>query len=553
MPPPTPTLPPTPQAFLPTHEINVSDRPVTGQGIAGMKQSNGPGRSVQDTSFYIGLLRTKITEVTKEIRKIKGDMDAMTKDAGQYSQLERKYESLLKEVRNLEGSLADYNLAMDKLRTSTDPQEVTAYQKQLADRNRDEAGEIDKVFLMKQQREKVTAELEENIEEVHRAAEAKIKKLEPAKLAAYDALINKSRNLQQEGQAKEQELEQMRHKVHELEGVVRGSGMREDFNAEERRAQSIRKQIAALEEDMEIATMDPTDAHARLLAKVKEDNRKTTEMENRCKEIEDEMGKLNKQKKELVADMQDREKGGNAKTDSRKYELLFQRDAEMTSFLESFEKQRSDALNDQERTRATIVALLEHISSGINAGDELPSQEKLEEMKEEVTFKTKKLETSQQTIARLQEQRIKRVQEMDKINTLDEKIGVELAQLSEKITGMNEGMKSFEDIEGLRSRATFTKDELEKLREKYISRRAAIKQQVVGLSAQVEANKKALTINETSKNLGSLEQKLRHYEQNIYSLKEYIETKGRETDFESVKGDVMKMVEQLNKKAVDSS
>ena len=114
----------TQAAFLPQHNISVSDRPVTGQGIAGMKTAIGPGRQVQDSSFYIGLLRTKITDITKETRKIKTDMDTMQRDAGQYSQLERKYESLLKEVRNLEGTLADYNLAMDKLRTSTDPQEV---------------------------------------------------------------------------------------------------------------------------------------------------------------------------------------------------------------------------------------------------------------------------------------------------------------------------------------------------------------------------------------------------------------------------------------------
>jgi intraflagellar transport protein 74 len=135
----------TQAAFIPQHNIQVSDRPVTNAGIAGMKTASGPGRQVQDSSFYVGLLRTKITDITKEIRKIKTDMDQMEKDAGQYSQLERKYESHLMEVRNLEGTLADYNLAMDKLRTSTDPQEVKNYQQNLEMRNRNEAAEIDKV------------------------------------------------------------------------------------------------------------------------------------------------------------------------------------------------------------------------------------------------------------------------------------------------------------------------------------------------------------------------------------------------------------------------
>jgi len=86
-----------------------------------------------------------------------------------------------------------------------------------------------------------------------------------------------------------------------------------------------------------------------------------------------------------------------------------------------------------------------------------------------------------------------------------------------------------------------------------MTRRGAIKQQVAALSAQVESNKKAISVNETSKNLTSLEQKLRHYEQNIFSLKEYVETKGRETDFETLKVDVFKMVGNLNDKAVETS
>ncbi|GMH77026.1 hypothetical protein TrRE_jg11742 [Triparma retinervis] len=543
----------TQAAFIPQHNIQVSDRPVTNAGIAGMKTASGPGRQVQDSSFYVGLLRSKITEITKEVRKIKTDMDQMERDAGQYSQLERKYESTLMEVRNLEGTLADYNLAMDKLRTSTDPQEVKNYQHNLEMRNRNEASEIDKVFLMKQQREKGTQDLEHQINQVHMAAEAKIKQLEPSKLEAYEGLIQESQQLQQEGLQREQELEQMRHKIHELESAVRGSGMREEYNKEERRAQRIRKDLMHLEEDMEIAQMDPKDAHARLLDKVKEDNRKTTELENRSKEIDTEMKKGKRQIAELQTDLQERERGDKSKNDTHKYEKLFQRDNEMTTFLANFDKEKESTVQDQERTRQTIVALLEHISSGIGSTEDMPSQERLEEMKDEVSFKTRQLETSQQTMARLQEQRAKRIEEMDKINKLDEKIGVELTQLKEKMDGMKTEMQGFEDIEGLRNRATFTKDELEKLREKYMTRRGAIKQQVAALSAQVDANKKALVMNETSKNLTSLEQKLRHYEQNIFSLKEYVETKGRETDFETLKVDVFKMVKSLNDKAVEIS
>lgn len=41
-----------------------------------------------------------------------------------YNQLEKKYDENLKEVRLLEGSLADYNLTFDKLRSKTRPEDI---------------------------------------------------------------------------------------------------------------------------------------------------------------------------------------------------------------------------------------------------------------------------------------------------------------------------------------------------------------------------------------------------------------------------------------------
>ena len=96
--------------------ISVLDRPVTGQGVMGMKtQGLGTGRLVEDNSYYIGLLRKKITDVGAETRKLRTEIDQQSKDNSSYTQLEKKYETLSKEKERLEGQLADYNLAMDKV------------------------------------------------------------------------------------------------------------------------------------------------------------------------------------------------------------------------------------------------------------------------------------------------------------------------------------------------------------------------------------------------------------------------------------------------------
>lgn len=48
------------------------------------------------------------------------------------------------------------------------------------------------------------------------------------------------------------------------------------------------------------------------------------------------------------------------------------------------------------------------------------------------------------------------------------------------------------------------------------------------------------------KTLEALERKMRTYETNIFFLKEFVETKGREIDFQSLRGECMGMVKELN-------
>lgn len=94
--------------------VNVSDRPMTGHGVAVKTQQAGQ-RLVQDAAFYIGLLRKKISDVNNETIKLRTEIDQQSKDNSQYNQLERRYDTLIKEKEALEGKLADYNLALDKV------------------------------------------------------------------------------------------------------------------------------------------------------------------------------------------------------------------------------------------------------------------------------------------------------------------------------------------------------------------------------------------------------------------------------------------------------
>ena len=66
-------------------EVQVTDRPVTQQGMMGMRPASaGPGRQIQDATYYSGLLRSKISQLTAEITKLKADIDQFNKDNSTY-------------------------------------------------------------------------------------------------------------------------------------------------------------------------------------------------------------------------------------------------------------------------------------------------------------------------------------------------------------------------------------------------------------------------------------------------------------------------------------
>lgn len=171
--------------------INVSDRPVTGQGLMGMKVQGGGQRLVQDPAYFVGQLRKKIADVAAERTRLASEIDNYASGQQQIVQLKKRHEALLKTKENLEGQLADYNLTLDKLRTATDPDDVQQMANQLAEKNRQMGTELDRLFVTRKQREGDIANMEEQVEGYYRSIQARINELEPSKLRTYKALMER--------------------------------------------------------------------------------------------------------------------------------------------------------------------------------------------------------------------------------------------------------------------------------------------------------------------------------------------------------------------------
>lgn len=167
-------------------DVKVDHRPVTNHGVKGMKTSYGSqGRKVQDPAYFVGLLRSKINAITNEIEVLANESDTRERDINQYGQYERTYETLLNEVRDLEGTLADYNLARDKLRTGADPQDIETFTKQLKEQNNTSAQELDQLFVQIQENQQRIHDMNQEIMQLQDMAQDKINQLDPNKLQRY--------------------------------------------------------------------------------------------------------------------------------------------------------------------------------------------------------------------------------------------------------------------------------------------------------------------------------------------------------------------------------
>lgn len=163
------------------------DRPVTNHGMMGMGTAKaGPGRQIYDRNYYANLLKNKNIEIASEISKMKQEVEDITRDNSTYVNLERKYEQLIKDVRKCEGELADYNLALDKHRSDTKPEDIDALYMHIRNQNEKQKTHLDGLFGEKRDMENEISSFEQQIQEINFANEAKLNDLDPEQRNDYE-------------------------------------------------------------------------------------------------------------------------------------------------------------------------------------------------------------------------------------------------------------------------------------------------------------------------------------------------------------------------------
>uniref|UniRef100_A0AAR2K7I2 IF rod domain-containing protein n=1 Tax=Pygocentrus nattereri TaxID=42514 RepID=A0AAR2K7I2_PYGNA len=528
-------------------QIKVTDRPVTQQGLSGMKTGGkGPQRQILDKSYYLGLLRGKINELTAETSKLQKEIDMFNQENSVYLSYEkRSAEGLAGEIKDLQGQLADYNMLVDKLNTNTEMDEVMNDFNMLKAQNDREAQSMDVIFTERRQKEDMIQAVEEEIEREKQAADDIVKKMSPEKQAKYAEMKATNEELLQELDARQEELDTLMTRKETFEADLMHSQVKQEAVLLYERLQELEQRRDTMLAE-EKSTGSPQEERERLLKQVKEDNQEIASMERQLTETRDKLNQLTEELRQLAMDMEDHQ--GTVDTLPYCIRLYFD------SYLETFDDSKAQELEHIREAQASIVSLLDHSSRMMNRLNLLSSvsPHELKSMQEDLSFKETEMQKSQSTAKGLSSESERLQQDLLKVEQLEGKVMAEMNSLKEKIQQMSEGLKTYRDLDALKAAGEQKKMRLQEDKVSLTERRDTFKKIMQRMNQEHDALAAQLQENETHAQLTNLERKWQHHEQNNFVMKEFIASKGMESDYRPVMKNVTKQLAEYNKILVDA-
>uniref|UniRef100_A0A8C4S8J8 Intraflagellar transport 74 n=1 Tax=Erpetoichthys calabaricus TaxID=27687 RepID=A0A8C4S8J8_ERPCA len=505
-------------------QIKVADRPVTQQGLSGMRTGmKGPQRQIMDKSYYLGLLRSKINELTTEISRLQKEIDTFNQENSVYLSYEKRYHLVIHP--------SIYYPTLDKLNTNTEMEEVMMDYNMVS-----KFPQYTDIFIENVCDEMIRT-VEQEIDNEKQAAENIIKKMPRDKQAKYAEMKITNQEILQELSARQQELDKLSMRKEALEAEILHSHVKQEavvlyekiHELEQRRDQMIA-------EDKSLGS--PQEERERLLKQVSQN------------ELFDfSLTRFNIIFRREIALLM------YVKLVSECFSWLFVLIVvffEIEDFLESYESTKAQDVERRSQVEASIVALLEHTSRNMNRLKQISSvtASELKTMQEDLTFKETEMQKSQSTAKGLSSQRLQ--QDLQKVEQLESKINTELSSLKEKIEQMTEGLETYNNLDALKTAGEEKKKKLQEDRVTLTKRCDTFKKVMKKLNAEYDALKAQIEENETHAQLTNLEKKWQHHEQNNFVMKEFIATKGMESDYRPVVKTVSKQLADYNKMLIDN-
>ena len=527
-----------------TTNTKVVDRAVSRQGLTGAISGAGGQkieRKIQDKSYFLTLLQTRLNNIQNEIIKMNDEIGKINSDMTQYGNLNKQYEILSKEVQDLEGELADYNLAGDKHRSGMRAEDIEEVYNRIKLYNKKKMDESDNLFLDKAKIMEQLQQIEQENNRVLQGIEQRLLDLDPEQKNEYESIREENQNYVLQIYQLREEMADLNTQLVEGENMLRN-------NPNKMEAHKLKDSINLLKrkkEELELQTNESglsiDELKQRLMAKAKE---QTMEKNNIDKKIPD-TRKLIEANKKAIIEIEKEMKSQQSSDNTKAVDSIAEKDKEISAFIENHENIKRAHYKEIRAKEEVVLVLLHNIAEKINLGEK--PLEGGTGIKERIKEKKDMIEKSENTLEEAKAKYEELVIKLDRLDKLDETLKKDIDNYKEKLLRINNDISNkFDKVE---EQKDFLKRDAERKKKLLIilnQNKENYNKLLTSLTLKNRTKNTQLEDNDIYKRLHELEVKMQQNENTIYSLQSYIDSKANENQYGNLLKDCMELQQKIN-------
>nr|CCM15670.1 Putative intraflagellar transport protein-like protein [Leishmania guyanensis] len=520
-------------------EAAVSREGMRAASRSGVGTSAGPGRQVGDRSYYIGLIRPKIAELSAEIERLQEQEQLIDRNSSVLTQLQQKSRSLQDDIAKLKDALADANVAVENS-SSRDLAAVKDESTRLAKQNIAQRKRVDDLFLAVKDTDAKTKATLQLLEEEIQQLDRRILN-ENQDYHSYTAIRDEAFAVSDMVLDRQHELRTLHAKQDFLMANLA------DDPDKKRAAEMLRGILRKRRERKELqsqCSLSVKEEQEKLIGQLKAARSDIEVLERQVNDIRDTLQESRARQSALEEEVKNFS-GENVQA----FQELQEKDREMQIFIDEYPDKERAELDKIAEAQKNIADLLSRISQALEMQRQMPTEnsaDTLHNLATQVDAKRDQIQNDVKTHQRLEKELLERKVELDKVAHLDKKIKEELSSHSAKMAEQKVEMERFSDLAGLRVEVEDTRNVLNGQLAYYTRLRDGSKQQLNALTAQYEARKKELHTNDVFTTLSTQEQRIRMLWQSTFSLEDYVRLKEKDTQYLSTKAECLRIVDEVN-------
>ncbi|CAB3364224.1 Hypothetical predicted protein [Cloeon dipterum] len=506
-----------------------------GTGAAGVSH-----RQVQDRSYFMGLIRSAMGELTSEISKLKGQSEEIKAEKAASQVFEKRVRELAEELTGLQEQLSDYNLLVDRLNTGAEVSDVNLEIADVAHESEKISKEVESLFAKKQTLEDESNELKEKLKQEQHITEKLVLQLDMEGQDKFARLQLNTTKLDAKADELQAQLDAMNAEMKELEEKIAQSEIHKESLRLQRRLHDLTVRRDALAEE-ERNRQSPGQQRDSLLAAVKSHNAELAALDAQSEREKQAILVLQNSISQATQALEQ-----NNSDRTSQYSELKKKEAAIEEFLSGFELAMQQEQARRNELEKEVVTALQSYSALLEKTQNLPSLEAYGELKEQLGLKEGEVEKAKFTTQGLNQQEAHLKSQMTRVLELEEKVTRETENLRSKMKEMETEQLRLSDLQGLKGKEEERKKQLEI--QKNQAQKDMQEKQLLLKSAREKyiSLEKALLENDVWTQLNHLEHKWSQAAQNNQALTDYITAHQTQSDYKSIKDRAMNMVEQYN-------